>query len=67
VTRLFQEGQVARVDYESGRVTNVTTGATLDGTPLPQLLIDIVHAGGVIPMLIREDFIEPAPHYSPTE
>ena len=67
VTALFAEGHVARIDYGTGRVTNLTTGATLDGTPLPPLLIDIVLAGGVIPMLVREDFIEPAPRYSPTE
>lgn len=67
VRACFEEGHVARVDYATGVVTNLTTGATLTGTPLPALLIDIVLAGGVIPMLIREDLIEPAPRLARAE
>jgi len=67
VLGLFEEGHVARVDYAAGRVTNLTTGAALDTSPLPALLIDIVLAGGVIPMLAREGFIEPAPTVAPSE
>lgn len=67
VSRLFEEGQHARVDYVAGRVTNLTTGATLDTTPLPSLLVDIVLSGGVIPMLVRDGYIESAPRLAPTE
>lgn len=67
VRALFEEGQVARVDYATGVVTNLSTGATLAGAPLPPLLVEIVQAGGVIPMLIREDLIEPAPRLARAE
>lgn len=67
VSRLFEDGQVARVDYVGGRVTNVTTGVTLETAPLPPLLVDVVLAGGVIAMLVREGYIEPAPRLAPTE
>ncbi len=58
VSELFEEGQLARIDYISGQVTNLSTGRTLQGVGLPGLLLEILQAGGVIPMLIREGYIE---------
>ena len=61
VSALFEEGDVARIDYMSGKVDNVTRNKSLQGKPLEQLLAEIVVAGGVIPMLIREGYIEEEP------
>jgi len=57
----FDEGDVARIDFMSGKVENVTRGTTLQGKPLERLLAEIVVAGGVIPMLVKEGYIEPEP------
>jgi 3-isopropylmalate/(R)-2-methylmalate dehydratase small subunit len=58
VTGLFEEGDIARIDFISGKVENLTQGKSLAGRPIPELLGDIVRAGGVISMLIREGYIE---------
>lgn len=61
VSAAFEEGDVARIDFMSGKVENVTRGKTLQGKPLERLLAEIVMAGGVIPMLVQEGYIEPEP------
>ena len=61
VGAIFEEGDVARIDYMSGKVENVTRNKSLQGKPLEQLLAEIVVAGGVIPMLIAEGYIEEHP------
>lgn len=61
VTALFADGDRAEIDFRTGRVANLTTGRSLDGRPLPELLAGIITAGGVIPMLVREGYIEPEP------
>jgi len=58
VSQRFGEGDTARVDFGTGVVTNLTTGASLQGKGLPALLLDIVLSGGIIPMLVREGYIE---------
>jgi 3-isopropylmalate/(R)-2-methylmalate dehydratase small subunit len=65
VSALFEEGDSARIDFLSGRVENLTRGGTLIGQPLVTLLADIVTAGGVIPMLIREGWLESTPYAAP--
>ncbi len=61
ISAAFEEGDIARIDYISGTVENVTRGKTLKGKPLEKLLAEIVLAGGVIPMLVREGYIESEP------
>jgi 3-isopropylmalate/(R)-2-methylmalate dehydratase small subunit len=58
VTGLFDEGQRARVDFVSGTVENLTSGRALQGRGLPPLLLETILAGGVVPMLAREGYIE---------
>jgi 3-isopropylmalate/(R)-2-methylmalate dehydratase small subunit len=57
VTEAFREGDVAAVDWHSGRVENVTKGTTVDGRPVPDTLRNIVEAGGVEEMLRREGYL----------
>lgn len=61
VSSLFQEGDVARLNFTTGLVENVTRKTKAQARPLPQLLIDIVDKGGLINMLVAGGYIEPAP------
>jgi 3-isopropylmalate/(R)-2-methylmalate dehydratase small subunit len=53
----FDEGDVAEVDWTNGHVNNATTGATLQGSPIPPQLQRIVTAGGVEDMLRSEGYL----------
>ena len=44
-------GDRIRVDITTGMVTNVTTGKSLQGTPAPEFLLEMLKAGGLIPFL----------------
>lgn len=61
VTSLFEDGQLARIDFRSGLVENLTTGKSLQGTALPDVLADLSIDGGIMPMLVRKGLIEPTP------
>jgi 3-isopropylmalate/(R)-2-methylmalate dehydratase small subunit len=65
ISVLFEEGDTARIDFLSGKVENLTRGGVLTGQPLVPLLADIVRAGGVVPMLIREGWLESSPYSAP--
>ena len=58
VTGLFEEGDIARFDFTSGLVTNVTRNCSLQGDPVAPLLLATVADGGVLPMLVREGYVE---------
>lgn len=53
----FEEGQIAEVDWITGSVRNATTGATLQGNPIPSQLQRIVAAGGVEDVLRSEGYL----------
>jgi 3-isopropylmalate/(R)-2-methylmalate dehydratase small subunit len=61
VSALFEDGDTARVDFLKGTVENVTRGKALKMHPMAPLLVDIVVAGGVIPMLLKEGYIHAEP------
>lgn len=61
VTKLVRESDEIEIDYDAGVLRNHSTGKELFGKPLPQLLKGLVMAGGVIPMLVAEGFIEASP------
>jgi len=61
VSALFEEGDIARVDFLLGEVENLTRSRSLQGRPLAPLLAEIVLAGGVLPLLVRDGFVEPQP------
>jgi 3-isopropylmalate/(R)-2-methylmalate dehydratase small subunit len=60
ITDLLAEGERARVDFVAGLVLNLTTGRSMTVPGLPPLFVDIIAAGGVVPMLIQEGYIEAA-------
>jgi len=53
----FEEGHLAEVDWTTGAVRNATTGATLQGNPIPPQLQRLVAAGGVEPVLRAEGYL----------
>ncbi len=59
VDEAFEEGDVAEVEFEAGRVRNVTRGTELQARPLPPQLLALVTAGGIYPLLEKEGLIAP--------
>jgi 3-isopropylmalate/(R)-2-methylmalate dehydratase small subunit len=57
----FDEGDVAEVDWTTGDVRNVTKGTSLQGTPVPAALQEIVKAGGVEAVLRNEGYLAARP------
>ena len=48
---LVETGDRLRVDIANGLVENLTSGKSLRGKPLPEFLLEMVRAGGLIPLL----------------
>jgi 3-isopropylmalate/(R)-2-methylmalate dehydratase small subunit len=61
VSRLFSEGQRARVSFEDFTVTNLATGRSLKGLAMPGSLISLMRGGGIFPLLESQGLIEPKP------
>jgi 3-isopropylmalate/(R)-2-methylmalate dehydratase small subunit len=61
VSRMFAEGERARVDFASGEIANLDRGTSMQANGLAQLFQDLIGAGGSIQMLIKEGWIEPDP------
>ncbi len=57
VVDVFDEGDVAHVDWTRGEVVNQTTGATIVGSPIPKQLQQIILGGGVEGVLRREGYL----------
>lgn len=60
VSRAFTEGDIAAVDFSTYRVRNVTTGTELEGRRLPDMLLNIMKAGGIYPLMEAEGLLEAA-------
>lgn len=58
VSRLFEEGDTCHADFATGAVENKTRAQRLTGRRLAPLLRDIVSAGGIVPMLVKEGYVE---------
>ena len=59
VLDLFEEGDMAEVDWTTGAVRNATRGATLQGAPIPLQLQQLVAAGGVEDVLRADGYLAP--------
>ena len=44
-------GDVVSVDFDTGIITNETTGKTFKGEPYPEFMQNIIQAGGLIPYI----------------
>jgi 3-isopropylmalate/(R)-2-methylmalate dehydratase small subunit len=54
VRAIFSSGDVGRVDFTQGRVTNTTTGRSVEFPPLPHHLMELLEAGGLVEKVRRE-------------
>lgn len=59
ITLEFNEGDIAEIDFDSGRIVNTQTGKVLQSTPWPPMLLDILNAGGVWPLLESQGLLIP--------
>jgi 3-isopropylmalate/(R)-2-methylmalate dehydratase small subunit len=53
-SKVFEEGDMAEVDVQTGFVKNLRTSETKMVRPLPQTLLTIVESGGLLALLKRE-------------
>ncbi|MFC1930512.1 3-isopropylmalate dehydratase [Chloroflexota bacterium] len=54
VSKMFNEGDQLKLDVRTALVTNLTTGETLQGKPIPPQLFEILEAGGMAPLLVKK-------------
>jgi 3-isopropylmalate/(R)-2-methylmalate dehydratase small subunit len=59
VSDLFDEGDVAEVDFDTAMVTNTASGKSLAMREIPPPLLKIIEAGGIFSLLEREGAIAP--------
>ncbi len=60
VSESFREGDVAEIDLRAGTIKNVRTGLSLKTGILPDMLMKIIAAGGLVELLVKEDYLEPS-------
>ena len=53
ITAQVSDGDILRVEIESGKIVNETTGRELLAKPTPPFLLDMLKAGGLIAMADR--------------
>jgi 3-isopropylmalate/(R)-2-methylmalate dehydratase small subunit len=54
----FDEGDIAEIHFRTGVIKNLSKGKEIKTAPLPDLLINIVEAGGLISMLDANGCLE---------
>jgi 3-isopropylmalate/(R)-2-methylmalate dehydratase small subunit len=59
VSKLFTEGQRARVSFDDFIIQNIDTGAKLTAVSIPESLIQLMRRGGIFPLLESEGLIAP--------
>ena len=47
----IRPGDELRLDYETGKITDLTTGETLSAEPVPEFLMQLIRDGGLLPHL----------------
>jgi 3-isopropylmalate/(R)-2-methylmalate dehydratase small subunit len=48
ITLVTKTGDELEVDFQSGKVRNLTNGKAIQALPLPQIALDIISAGGAV-------------------
>jgi 3-isopropylmalate/(R)-2-methylmalate dehydratase small subunit len=56
-TTIFSEGDTATFDLGAGTWSNDTTGASGEVPKLPDLILDIISSGGVLPRLAAQGYL----------
>ncbi len=58
VAAMFEEGDIAEIDLLEGTVKNERTGEVRTGNKLSRAMADIISAGGIEELLIKEGYME---------
>lgn len=58
ITSMFKEGDTAVIDLLEGSVLNERTGEKTLGSPLSQSVVDIIRAGGIEELLLKEGYMK---------
>ncbi len=53
ITAQVEDGDILAIDFGSGSITNERSGTLIQGGPIPPFLMDMLRAGGLIPMAGR--------------
>jgi 3-isopropylmalate/(R)-2-methylmalate dehydratase small subunit len=53
IAALAETGDELEVDLRKGEAKNLTTGASIQITPLPEMIVEILEAGGLEQFAIR--------------
>lgn len=57
-TESINDGDELEVDLEAGKINNMTNGAELHFSPMPEIMLRILNEGGLIPYIKKhKDFI----------
>jgi 3-isopropylmalate/(R)-2-methylmalate dehydratase small subunit len=56
-TEVFREGDRGRFDLATGAWSNETTGTAGQVPPLPELILEIIASGGVLPRLAEQGYL----------
>ena len=59
VSAAFEEGDQAELSIDGWSVRNPRTGQALALTPIPDMLLDIMRSGGILPQLEAQGLIAP--------
>lgn len=54
VSQIFNEGDELSLDVCNGLVKNITTGRSIQGKPYPPQFLEILEAGGIMPLLVEK-------------
>jgi len=54
----FKDGDIAEVNIQDGTIINTTTGEVIKTTPLSDFLLNIIEAGGLIPLLEKNKYVQ---------
>ncbi len=54
ITKHVNEGDILSIDLDKGIIVNKTTGKELEGQKLPEFMMDILNAGGLMPYLKKK-------------
>ena len=54
ISEIVKRGDVLQVDMASGKVTNETTGATVQAQPLSDYVMNILESGGIKPLIKKQ-------------
>jgi 3-isopropylmalate/(R)-2-methylmalate dehydratase small subunit len=60
-TTIFSDGDTGTFDLTDGTWRNETTGASGNVPKLPDMILDIIASGGVMPRLVTQGYLPPGP------